>query len=978
MSLIVNSLLDSSASTSLSSSFSTSLSPTPSSLFSTLTPGSLFENESLSEVDVADNSSASGYKPYSQRPETYLVPAVFMLIFITGIIGNCTLIYVLVKEKLLRSSSHLYILNLSLGDLIVIIGTVPFVGTIYTFESWPYGEVVCKFSEFIRDISIGVSVMTLSAMSIDRYRAAFATTMIRTTGRTGRGVGHYSILSSLKTQTGGVMLMIWLVAMALATPTAYFSFILIIPHPSNEPGRIIKICYPFPDELGPYYPKIVILAKCIVFYIIPLLIIGCCYVSIAVHLLSKSKTSSSTTAAAVASSSSSRAIATSASTYTSSGVLMTSRVRSSPIHPSPPPPSNSPSVQRLKANNSLHETHSQGSNIVLNHYVKMDVGGNDLMNSPVTSPVIDKNPIELLTTVTPATTPVLSSSPTLMPLNSQVATSSTGGFTVTGINSPSIVVLTPNSSRKKGSPVDDGDESHSRQVTVSIEKYSSPAAGFKRSQKKSQSRAKMILLLVIIFLVCFFPHHLFMMWFYYHPHSRDLYNDFWHVWRIVAFCLTFINSTLNPITLYLTSDQFKNLFNKYIWTACDSNNSPSGDSSSGGGSSDHHDHQQEQLGKKRFSSRGKGSKRSAVEQDFSKKHRSRNKSSSSRGKSRKSPPEAFSSSSAGNDNNSTDESQRQHREESDGRNARNEITFKKDCVGVSNNNSLQNHSGIDEEELEMLTQRMETESLEEKTSKLHEKARKTHQRKSTPRKSYFKHRNNNNNTKNIHNSINDIKKSEVKSRDENKETQSTRKIRSKIDQAFNLKAINCIADDSVKEVIFSHSPDTLDSILENMLLTTSEENDVINTSETENSLAEDLDSMMTSRRSIRLSMNSLEPITWSSLSNDPHVTTSTSPQPSSPSLLMEGIEKSQVSNFKPTNVQDRSQAAHQVYINGRFRRKSSPSKIISFSNNKGQSNTVSQSNGISSFSFSSSTENNDSFRGYSITCDSITTDDTSL
>ena len=91
------------------------------------------------------------------------------------------------------------------------------------------------------------------------------------------------------------------------------------------------------------------------------------------------------------------------------------------------------------------------------------------------------------------------------------------------------------------------------------------SSGMRRSRKKSQSRAKMILLLVIIFLVCFFPHHLFMIWFYYHPLSKSLYNDFWHVLRIFAFCLTFLNSTLNPITLYLTSEQFKTLFNRYLW-----------------------------------------------------------------------------------------------------------------------------------------------------------------------------------------------------------------------------------------------------------------------------------------------------------------------------------------------------------------------------------------------------------------------------
>lgn len=136
---------------------------------------SINSHESLVTISSSDefghfmnNSTQTEYTPYSQRPETYIVPIVFLFIYITGIIGNGTLIYVMLKEKLLRTPSYMFILNLAFGDLLVIIGTVPFVGTIYTFESWPFGLVACKGSEFIRDVSHNVTVLTLCAMSIDR------------------------------------------------------------------------------------------------------------------------------------------------------------------------------------------------------------------------------------------------------------------------------------------------------------------------------------------------------------------------------------------------------------------------------------------------------------------------------------------------------------------------------------------------------------------------------------------------------------------------------------------------------------------------------------------------------------------------------------------------------------------------------------------------------------------------------------------
>jgi len=62
-------------------------------------------------------------------------------------------------------------MSLALGDLCLIVFCVPFTSTLYTFESWPYGEAICKFSEFIKDQSVGVSVFTLTALSMERYSA---------------------------------------------------------------------------------------------------------------------------------------------------------------------------------------------------------------------------------------------------------------------------------------------------------------------------------------------------------------------------------------------------------------------------------------------------------------------------------------------------------------------------------------------------------------------------------------------------------------------------------------------------------------------------------------------------------------------------------------------------------------------------------------------------------------------------------------
>lgn len=64
-----------------------------------------------------------------------------------------------------------YILSLALADLLVILICVPLASIVYTFESWPWGDTLCRITEYAKDVSIGVSVFTLTALSAERYCA---------------------------------------------------------------------------------------------------------------------------------------------------------------------------------------------------------------------------------------------------------------------------------------------------------------------------------------------------------------------------------------------------------------------------------------------------------------------------------------------------------------------------------------------------------------------------------------------------------------------------------------------------------------------------------------------------------------------------------------------------------------------------------------------------------------------------------------
>lgn len=50
-----------------------------------------------------DEPDCDTYKPYNERPETYIVPFIFSIIFVVGVVGNGTLIIIFLKHRSMRN-----------------------------------------------------------------------------------------------------------------------------------------------------------------------------------------------------------------------------------------------------------------------------------------------------------------------------------------------------------------------------------------------------------------------------------------------------------------------------------------------------------------------------------------------------------------------------------------------------------------------------------------------------------------------------------------------------------------------------------------------------------------------------------------------------------------------------------------------------------------------------------------------------------
>jgi len=96
------------------------------------------------------------------------IATVYGAIGALGLIGNITLIKTFCSAKSIRNVPNLFMSSLALGDVLLLLTCAPVDASRYLSDEWLFGRMGCKVIPFIQLTSVGVSVFTLTALSVDR------------------------------------------------------------------------------------------------------------------------------------------------------------------------------------------------------------------------------------------------------------------------------------------------------------------------------------------------------------------------------------------------------------------------------------------------------------------------------------------------------------------------------------------------------------------------------------------------------------------------------------------------------------------------------------------------------------------------------------------------------------------------------------------------------------------------------------------
>ncbi|XP_029970467.1 delta-type opioid receptor-like [Salarias fasciatus] len=230
-------------------------------------PGDCFPNFTW-QPGAADlyNDTPNGTWESEPEPLSPIIPvivAVYSVVFVVGLVGNCLVMYVIIRYTKMKTATNIYIFNLAVADALVTT-TMPFQSTDYLLSSWPFGEVACKVFISIDYYNMFTSIFTLTMMSVDRYVA----------------VCHPVKALDFRTPTKAkiINVVIWVLSSAAGIPAMVLGS-------TNTNNGTTECALQFPDPYT-YWDTLMKICVFIFAFVVPVIIITVCYTLMVLRLKS--------------------------------------------------------------------------------------------------------------------------------------------------------------------------------------------------------------------------------------------------------------------------------------------------------------------------------------------------------------------------------------------------------------------------------------------------------------------------------------------------------------------------------------------------------------------------------------------------------------------------------------------------------------------------------------------------------------------
>ena len=180
-------------------------------------------------ADTNHTSAESVMPSYAQA----VLILMYATITVLAVGGNAIVVYIVLAYQRMRTVTNYFIVNLSLGDIIMAVLCIPFTFIAnLLMQFWPFGSIMCPIVSYAQAVAVFISAFTMVAISLDRYVAILWPMRPRMTSR----------------QALLVIALIWLLSLMVPLPIAIVSKITV--RVTNHMTRTFQVSHGLQYEKG--------------------------------------------------------------------------------------------------------------------------------------------------------------------------------------------------------------------------------------------------------------------------------------------------------------------------------------------------------------------------------------------------------------------------------------------------------------------------------------------------------------------------------------------------------------------------------------------------------------------------------------------------------------------------------------------------------------------------------------------------------
>lgn len=198
------------------------------------------DNDTLHDVFSDDFENTSNFEYFDSNPTTQiLLISMFGPLAMLTFVCNIIVCYVVGKNKKMQTVTNVFIVNMSVSDLILVSLNVSLNIARHLAREWTLGDFCCHMLNFSLMLAVYVSTFTLTAIALDRHQVLLYPLQPRITKRIS-----YVIIFA-----------IWFVSILLALPYGVFTKVAVIdfllaklkrcttvfPHPAHQWEQALTI-----------------------------------------------------------------------------------------------------------------------------------------------------------------------------------------------------------------------------------------------------------------------------------------------------------------------------------------------------------------------------------------------------------------------------------------------------------------------------------------------------------------------------------------------------------------------------------------------------------------------------------------------------------------------------------------------------------------------------------------------------------------